>query len=348
MNTKDFTPWVPFDLYDFFGYLFPGVFFLASLLTFAGHSAPNLFNSHAILWTATAKYPFLMGLLLVACSIVLVYATGHFIASISYILYDRVIMAGIIGYPVTHLLSLKKEDRPFSEAAYKYLLLLINIAFILPIFISNHNTLRICYKWIFCAILLLISFRIAVKLARHSFGDKKVDRLGDFTIRAFPIFSIIWLPAKYTIDIFIVIIKGVLGVDRGFPSDMVQKYKKHFEECFGINPDKASTENYWLSYFRTTAISSSHTGIIRTWLHLYGFARNLSTASYLSALLIVIYIYFNPLPNLFAARFQLIVTIILAWAFGWRYLVLYHTYYTKGILRSFFVTTTLLEETPEK
>jgi len=33
-SSREFSPFVPFDLYDFFGYLFPGILFSISIVVF--------------------------------------------------------------------------------------------------------------------------------------------------------------------------------------------------------------------------------------------------------------------------------------------------------------------------
>ena len=45
-STKDFSPFVPFDLYDFFGYLFPGILFLTNSLLFLDEINSSFFQKY--------------------------------------------------------------------------------------------------------------------------------------------------------------------------------------------------------------------------------------------------------------------------------------------------------------
>ena len=76
-------------------------------------------------------------------------------------------------------------------------------------------------------------------------------------------------------------------------------------------------------------------GTIQTWLHLYGFARNVSASIYLSSFLIICHIYFNPRAFSGLVPLQLGFQWILAAIFGIRYWILYSHYYSKGVIRAF-------------
>jgi hypothetical protein len=92
-SMKEYSPFVPFDLYDFFGYLFPSVVFFSCIMIF--------FNWHdnSVFWPWIAfieSSHWFVNLLLLVFGIIALYVLGHFIAMISYILIDRVFLEGMV------------------------------------------------------------------------------------------------------------------------------------------------------------------------------------------------------------------------------------------------------------
>lgn len=340
MSPKDYAPWVPFDFYDFFGYIFPGIFFCLVLFTFFAHSFPTFLEWHQNFWFLFEKAEFLISTLTIVSFIVIVYVIGHFIATASHVVIDRVLIAGIVGYPVIHLLGLNFTKRDYSESTAKYLFVLFNLLLLLPLFYQDHVLLSTSMNYVLIVIGLLSSFRVLIAIIKqHPKGDILAKRFGDKKF-----FRIYLILAQRILDPIIKLFQRLISIDRGFPPEFVAKYKELFKESFGISADKVETENYWLSFFKASAMSPYHASMIRTWLHLYGFSRNISAAAYLCAVVIVCINYFYPTTLSYSAKIHLLIIISIAWVLGIRYWILYSTYYTKSVIRSFVAISSITKE----
>jgi len=315
---------IPFDFYDFFGYLFPGTIMSIYLLIFFSYAFPTMNLSNLLTIFSIDKEPIVSGLLKTFAIIVLIYVIGHFIATISSIIIDKILISGISGYPILFLLDLKKESRPFIAATYKYLFLFMNLTIVCSFFAIN--------PWIFVVliflILVLIGIRIIIEISRQSNWKMLESVKRQNWIRYYI------APMKW-IDIVAKSANAAVGGDRKFPAQFIEKYKEIFNKKYQLDCKNLGSENYWLSYFITVRNDPSSLALFRTWLHLYGFARNLSAASFIMSFLITaIIIIYQPL-YLKPARLQLSITYLIAWVFLARYWILYRSYYTKSIIRAF-------------
>ena len=64
-SLKNYSHWNPFDYYDFFGYLFPGIFFASSVLLFIQLSITNIFSHFEIVGELYKTSPFLTGVMVI-------------------------------------------------------------------------------------------------------------------------------------------------------------------------------------------------------------------------------------------------------------------------------------------
>jgi hypothetical protein len=334
---KDVSPFVPFDLYDFFGYLFPGVLLASSLALFMGLNGWLENEPFKTICTPSNYDHFVTGLAASVAGIVLLYVLGHFVATISYIIIDRVLLDGIEGYPVVYLLNLPREPRHYSEATYKYLFALFNTLVLLPVVISDYEILHFWLQTLVYVILGLLGQRLIIMVVRSIPSGKRASRIiGDFW------FCRIFLWPQWLIDnLVIAFFRKLLGLDRKFSEQFVKLYKDAFGRRFPqLEVDKVGSENYWLSSFHAMAKSPSHEKTLRTWLHLYGFARNASAAFYIAGSVIIGHLYFNRDAFDVPTRIHLGIILALAVGLGIRYWVLYSKYYSKGVLRAFVESAT--------
>jgi len=121
---------LPFDLYDFFGYLFPGVVFVLSLGTLVTRT-PGVDSAPALIRSVTAVIQSPLqwwgGLLIILAAIVVLYSVGHVIASVSAIVLDRIFLTGVFGHPYKRLLRLNDPVDKVGRACYEYLFLFATI-----------------------------------------------------------------------------------------------------------------------------------------------------------------------------------------------------------------------------
>lgn len=330
-STRDFSPFVPFDLYDFFGYLFPGIIFAISLTLFYGQIKPSLLSDISSSLTINGEVPFIIGLAIVIGAIVTLYTLGHFIATLSHMIIDRVLIDGIEGYPVNFLLGIPRPRRPFSESTFKYIFAMYNFLLLIPFFIPDFQVQKKIVITLLSLIALLIILRIIILIVKHFIGPEKTKRFGD---KAF--FQLYLIPSKYIIDPCIIFLRRLLGLNRKFPDSFIKLYERLFTNRFGnLQPKDVDSENYWLPVFSVKTQNEVHDRTLHTWLHLYGYARNASAALYISSSLIMFHLFFNPGSYDISIRIQLGILWFIAAIMGTRYWILYSHYYTKGVIRAF-------------
>jgi hypothetical protein len=328
----------PFDYYDFFGYFFPGIAMVMYGYVFVhtvyGETVPSVIASFGV--SDMEKAPLLIDLALFVVGVVFVYVVGHVVATFSNLYFDKILMKEVLGYPFLRLLGMASRPRPFSRPTYAYCVVLFNLLLIWVAFSPaaiRHDRVA----WIlFYGLMALLGLRIIAKFITDVLSNCKwFKRLRDSRRLAF-----IWgAPVRYVIDPIIRLIESILGVDESFPDDFTSRYRSAFQGTYEIDPDKAFSENYWLSYYGA-AKHSQFSEVVRTWLHLYGFSRNLACASYLAATSMSIWCLFIAADGEItsAVRLQLWISILLGCVFTLRYWVLYYTYYSKNVFRTFLVS----------
>ncbi len=269
---------------------------------------------------------------LIVGAVVVLYVIGHVIATVSHVIIDRVLVDGVVGYPVSHLLRLPRRTREYVEGTYKYIFGLFNAILLAPVLFNSNALVQCLTTMLLVLIGLLIFLRFVVMMVRADPWRRRtlVPRIAaNKWIRVY-----LW-QAKYLIDPVIGFSQRLLGIDRRFPGQFIREYKMLFRREFKMEPNQVGSENYWLPFFYMSTQRPNSIGMINTWLHLYGFSRNSAAAGYLSAAVIAACIYAYPEIRNEAARIQLALLIFVAAVLGLRYWLLYSTYYTKNIIRSF-------------
>lgn len=330
IGSREIAPWVPFDLYDFFGYLFPGLFLVLSLTIFMPMASPEKWA--CVINVINGNNTGLIKTYYIVSFVVLVYVTGHAIATLSSLCMDRIIMKGLIEYPVYSLLKLKEhegKDKGPKGSTYKYGYILFHVFLLVSIFIAgNWFWQGIGYGLGGLTVLLLL-----ILLSMHIFDTIKKG-IHDTAFLYKTNKSIL----KHIIDPGINILRGWVAVDDSFPDDFREKYKDRYKDTFsGMDPLNAGCENYWLPYFWVCANDECIARKIQSWVHLYGFARNIATTCYIMAVIIAIWIYTNPTLANKKAYLQLLIALIMGLIFFVQYWRLYHKYHTKNIIRSFMM-----------
>lgn len=103
MPYRDSKSWIPFNIYDFFGYLFPGVLFTILILAFflSENSISGKYISFIL--QLHQRLPILMTIAEIVSGIIAVYMLGNGIATLSHIIVDRIIIGTIFRYPYVTL-----------------------------------------------------------------------------------------------------------------------------------------------------------------------------------------------------------------------------------------------------
>ncbi len=350
---------LPFDLYDFFGYLCPGALLVVTALVLlqsfvdygevlASFSCPVQQQCWHNQWWA--------GLLILFLSFVLLYVAGHVVAALSATLIDRVFMKEIVGYPYARLLNLLSgsEHRSFTRPLDVYLLLSAHAACAAGIALVPLSPSGNCpASWtssVLIAILhsafiaslyafgVLVLLRLTTKFLRGVFDALRSQRawLDKATTRVLKVWAAPAQPLARGAEAFL----EMFGV-QPFGLEIADKFRAKFHEQFGLESGTAMTENFWQPYISVTRNDPSLRATLQHFLHLYGFARNISMACFISSAMVLgrYYCYSNhaatPALDSFPFFTVALVFYVLGWVMFGRYYYLYAGYYTKMMIRAF-------------
>lgn len=281
--------------------------------------------------TFVGHLPWFLGLFFAIAAILFIYVVGHFVGALGSIGFDRILMESIYGYPVVALLGFKRIRRSYSEATHRYIFLLFNAFLLLSFLVRKDAMFRSIGFLIIGLIVSLIALRILIKWVKVSGGGAVVKKIADNSSVRFLFLKLSEVIEWIEDNTF----KALVGMDKSFPEEFQKRYSDSFRRVFKMNPESLSSENYWLSYLYATSQNPGLIGLLKTWLHLYGFARNVSTATFICLFAFgLLRLKYNSVINdenqiLFAGMF------LTAWVFMARYWMLYQSYHTKNVLRAF-------------
>ena len=328
----------PFSSYDFFGYLMPGLIFSLSLFA----------------WLIYAKYIELgeksietfkslgMGNSAIILFIVMTvsYFAGHLIGAISHLLYDRIIIRNIIGYPFQRLLDTSHTPDDRTRSSYIVMMILLFLFLIIPGFVE-----------------LLIKVRESVQFAPEFYLRK--DMVGPIIEKILFAGIIFWsiilfasrikemnkknVPDKNT---FISIVKNYIlkpirkltATDTLLEKEIITSFKNQMYKCHHLDADTNSSDIFWLASIdlqKNKKIDSR----LMNWLNLYGCLRNYSCAFFLLAFIIVCshwykILWLHQVTDLRGSRI-LLAALVVSGILFLRYWIIYYSYYSKYIIRAY-------------
>lgn len=352
-NTK-----IPFSLYDFFGYIFPGTYFGLMIILVANSSDSRLFylirKSTDLVYQSSSV---LSNILSASLLLVIAYSLGHIIATVSHIAIDRLLVSGVLGYPIQRLLKLPPPPDQFHVKRSTSIYIFVVLLFVLmrPVVHYHAGTkLRldsrncpdlfsmcnpIYYEWLFGIFLVLVAFKVIHALI---VSEPYYSHPGTFFRRYAPLrwsVLIYTAPARFIFIPMLHVVETLLGTERKFPPELVTSFSTAFKERFGMDSKTAGTENYWLTFFHSNAADPNATRLLFNWLHIYGFARNMGAACFL----ILVYILYRMhrmeegdlllIMVVYALNFYLMIFFVI------RYWLIYSTYFSKSIVRAFYVNS---------
>lgn len=336
--------YIPFDLYDFFGYLFPGLMVFIYVVLFEIFTFPDSQSAFTKSVDFVRDLPWFLGLFLAVASILFIYVVGHFVGALSSIGFDRILMEGIYGYPVVSLLQLTRQRRQYSEATHRYLFLAFNVFLLSAIFVAKDSHFQYVSLILGSLAAALILFRLTIKWIRVTKRGLALLRLSEnHVIRALFI-----QPSKMLEWFEEHVLKAMVGIDQPFPAEFRAKFIDLFKKTFHMDPEGLKSENYWMSYLYVVNQNPSSAGFLKTWLHLYGFARNISTATLLCLFGFAIVRLFS--EDMLNAQNKMLFggMIVISWVFMARYWMLYQSYHTKNVLRAFVASAEIAQTAEEK
>lgn len=320
---KEVIQKLPVDGYDFFGYLIPGMITLgAASIGIVYYYDYDLFWLYSKIGNTNFNQYLSCFLIFVVSS----YASGHLIASISSIIFDRILVEKIFDYPYKTILFESKSDRPPKHANfYRSLLFVGSIAIILlalrPLQILNVEL----YRLVGCFWLTLV----AARWLQNIKGLPPALNLPALKIPE----SLFYASSRP----FVLLESGVrhfMRTDRPLAAGAQQAFLRRFETVFGVKAERhLGTELYWMTnLFLMFRVPHARSMLYR-WLVLYSLMRNLAGAFLLCAMIFAIAKNSAPSPSTFAVAS--VSSFLLCALCSIRFYYLYYNYYSKGIFRAF-------------
>ncbi len=99
---------LPFDTYDFFGYLLPGTLLSLGLSFIFWDRLGDIVLKFIPGFGPKVEVDATIAILFVLVAVMTLYFLGHVVGCIAHIVYDRVIVRNILGYPFYSILKLEK------------------------------------------------------------------------------------------------------------------------------------------------------------------------------------------------------------------------------------------------
>lgn len=339
---------LPFNSYDFFGYILPGTFFSMGFM-YVFHEKSELTE---LITTCKGINAFGAVFILLALLAGL-YFIGQIIGSISHLLYDRLIIRNIIGYPFQYILDL--PPRPEKSMRLVYLLLLFCILqFILaPTYYEffckfyDWNTVwEDLIVWLLvCFGLFVLSFWLRLRLVCSVLS--RMDEHGNFieeakedSIEENKILAYICDFGVSAFRYIFVLLRKISSTDTKVNDDIRMKFINRVRDEYKIDLEcekKYNSDAYWIGYIGLLTDESKHVGKVENWMNLYGCLRNYSCSFLIIAIVVAVSQWKSVLdgeieiPN----TKVLITLLVLCFILFIRYWIIYFGYYSKYIIRAF-------------
>lgn len=290
----------PLTVYDALGYIVPGGLFLLSVFLFdfwAAHQpiesihgpqpqlVTPLYSVLARLYSQSIREDWLITLIFGLSLLATTYAVGHIIASVSSCLIDRLLVSRGYGYPYATLLSLDRDQevaRPPYRAYWRGLFfwVLVTSTFgYASLYSTLPYSLDLPYDSFTRAAHLggwIIASGTTVRILLAVFSRLQLQE-SSFRI-AQPIMALFSLPSNLLGRGISEMLRARLPFDKSF----LKRYEETFRGQFTLDYRLSSTNNFWLSYIFVVSQSRVLGSMLANWLTLYGFARNLSAAFFMS------------------------------------------------------------------
>lgn len=331
---------LPFDFYDFFGYLFPGTFFTATSLVLYELSQSNQFSYYDWLRefvTQSSDVTFFSGLLLLFFLAIVLYLIGHVIATVSSVVMEKYLLKGMFGYPYNYYVKAETTHNALSKSFYRWSFVIGHFALI-SCCLAFYNDWP---KWpsivLVFSLLLLVLLRFSLVYLRHFGLSSKSSRLMKYreTFRKwldswmvkFTNCSIVWPTST---------ILGPTGILDSFSESFIDTFSAKFERDFGCSYKESGTNVFWLPYAYVLRNLPAASASISNFLHMYSFNRNMAMSCYLLVIfeLLVLWNGFRPHVQNKEPLFIILMLLLVAGiTLSVRYFYIFSSYYTKFLFR---------------
>ncbi len=327
------------DSYDFFGYLIPGAVVTFSIFICVTQvlTTKSLSDLCVWLWDNVENIHTERALTVLLLFIIASYILGHVTGSLSSFIFERTIIDKILLYPYKSLVFNEPAKHDFSSNSYRALISLIFIFITLIILGITEPKIHFIFETPMppCSIVgLFILILMVCKIF-----DEFLKRHIKFFYKIFhPLLNIIYIVTAIPFRIFERFSFHFLGQVKHFPPEVRNRIISQHKKIFNYHaPESIGAEFFWSTYWFMVNRNAFVRARLDKWLILYSFMRNMSCATLLAAIIIVLPIRILHLYSLHARIFSLLL-FALSLLFSLRYYYLYFGYYSKNLFRSFVFT----------
>lgn len=357
----------PFNVYDFYGYLFPGAILTLFTFFFVVWFTPISFRNIMSLLEEAEKLHIVLGIVGGSGFVAVVYFAGHVNGTLSHLIFDQAFMKRVIGYPVYTLLGLKHGFCSFSRAFYFYLLLFGNVLILLPLvkmLFPDFAGFPIVYGTVLVLLFGLLALGTIVGIMG---GPKKIlepnsHKRGHYSFIKRAVRGITkminWFfcsGISMSHRFFLPLMQMLTGSDR-VSDGVVQKFKANIKKLSGLPSEEIGSDNFWLPYIYMHRHEPEIEEHLSNWMNLYAFLKNLSFVAFLLCfeISVAITIHYCNVAELYHVTDTIDVQIVVAgflflyisgWILAFRYWTIYKNYFTKYLIRSFSSLTIKSDDT---
>lgn len=318
---------LPFDTYDFFGYLLPGTLLSLGLSFIFWDRLGDIVLKFIPGFGPKVEVDATVAILFVLVAIMTFYFLGHLVGCLAHIIYDRMIVRNILVYPFYSILDLKTPLNRVLPAAARIRWFLLIVAGVSAI--VTPALLLFGLKW-WCLVICIVIIAALKWISYNCSGNEKIaekckrickkmhDKFREFTV-----------------------------TDVGVNETLCNKFFERLEKTTGLKRDDVKDYNsdiYWLAYTGLVQEKdgSHHEGKISNWLCLYGCLRNYSCAFLMMSAVTSFRLWmvvFCECENVEIPRYVIIIaaTLLLSFLLFMRYWIFYYAYYSKYIIRTYAV-----------
>lgn len=340
----------PFSSYDFFGYLMPGLIFLMTLCAWLIYANYIPLPDNFIQTFKGAALGDSIIVLFIVFSVS--YFLGHLIGAISHLLYDRIIIRNIIGYPFQRLLKTSHEPDDATRSSYIKVMVALFIILITPGFVElfvyvKENfffSIEKLYKQerlfpliiesivgilVLCYLIHFVICKIR-EMNRDDFSSGQKQKKNAKISLALVVKNYVLKP-----------IRKMTATNTLLEDEIIEAFKNQMSQQHHLNVDTNSSDVFWLASIDLQKNKDVDRRLMN-WLNLYGCLRNYSCSFFLLAVIIVSshwykILWLHEVTDLRGSRI-LLVSLVISGILFLRYWIIYYSYYSKYIIRAYACT----------
>ena len=288
---------------------------------------------------------------LTICFFALLYFVGQFIGCISHLLYDRLFVHNLIGYPLQSIVKAKGKPADSVRATYLAISASIFSFVAFPVlfkFLSEYiigNFWSKLIMFILFGILLVLTIvliylrtKIIFKQNTEQCSTTTSDISQCSSKSGAKLFSFMAKATSYLTFPFTKITATDSKIDPAVISAFYDRMNKKFKIDLNVS-ESYNSDTYWLAYIYVIKKNQTHATKLNTWLNLYGCLRNYSCAFFIMACAIAFRqwgtIFDGVELALLPYTHTILLVLFLSLILFMRYWIIYYGYYTKYIVRSF-------------